>query len=145
MANAAALTGQSPSTTSPSWLTRIRSVTRICLKFIAERVDPEVVEPLGVARGDVAGDALVEAELAEQAEGGGEALLAVPPLLVDGRERGQRVGLAIGRHGPDLRGEWSSKSTAHLAWLTDRQDSVTADPRTDGGHGAGRAAERVGR
>ena len=34
----------------------------------AERVDPEVVEQLGVAGGDVAGDALVEPELAEQAE-----------------------------------------------------------------------------
>ena len=37
------------------------------LKRHAERVHPEVVEPLGVTRGDVAGDALFEAELAEDA------------------------------------------------------------------------------
>ena len=45
-----------------------------------------MVEPLGVAGGDVAGDALVEAELAEQPEAGGEALLAVQALLLDGVE-----------------------------------------------------------
>ena len=50
----------------------------------AERVHPEVVEPLGVAGGDVAGDALLEAELAEEPEAGGEALLAVQALLLDG-------------------------------------------------------------
>ena len=47
---------------------------------------------LGVARGDVAGDALVEPELAEQAERRGEALLAVQALLLDGvelREEGE--------------------------------------------------------
>jgi len=42
-----------------------------------ERVDPEVVGELGVARRDVAGDALLEAELGEQPEPRGEALLAV--------------------------------------------------------------------
>ena len=35
-----------------------------------ERVDPEVVGELGVAGGDVAGDALAEAERAEEAEPG---------------------------------------------------------------------------
>ena len=45
-----------------------------------ERVDPEVVEQLGVAGGDVAGDALVEPEPREQAERGREALLAVQAL-----------------------------------------------------------------
>src|SRR6478672_4582741 len=35
MTNAAVLTGQLPSTTSPLWLTRMRSFTRICLKFMA--------------------------------------------------------------------------------------------------------------
>src|SRR5262245_33881157 len=34
MTKAAWFTGQSPSTTSPWWLTRIRSFTRICLKFM---------------------------------------------------------------------------------------------------------------
>ena len=53
------------------------------LEVHAERVDPEVVEPLGVPGGDVAGDPFVEPELAEQAERGGEALLAVPALVVD--------------------------------------------------------------
>ena len=47
-----------------------------------ERVHPEVVEALGVARGDVTGDALLEAELPEDAEAGGEALLAVLALLL---------------------------------------------------------------
>ena len=50
-----------------------------------ERVHPEVVEALGVAGGDVAGDALVEAEPPEEAEAGGEPLLAVQALLLDGR------------------------------------------------------------
>ena len=47
------------------------------MKLIAERVHPEVVEQLRVPRGDVAGHALVEPELPEQAERGGQALLAV--------------------------------------------------------------------
>ena len=51
----------------------------------AERVDPEVVEVLGVAGGDVAGDALVEPEAGEEPERGGQALLAVQALVVDGR------------------------------------------------------------
>ena len=34
MANAAALTGQVPSTTLPSWSTQMRSRTRICLKLM---------------------------------------------------------------------------------------------------------------
>ena len=49
----------------------------------AERVDPEVVGQLGVAGGDVPGDALVEAERAEQPERGGQPLLAVQALVVD--------------------------------------------------------------
>ena len=40
-----------------------------------------MVEALGIACRDVAGDALVEAELPEQSEGGGEALLAVAALV----------------------------------------------------------------
>ena len=53
------------------------------LEVHPERVDPEVVEVLGVAHGDVAGDALVEAELAEQPERRREPLLAVQALLLD--------------------------------------------------------------
>src|SRR5262245_56412763 len=52
-----------------------------------KRIDPEVVEKLGIARRDVARDPLIESELAEQAEGGGETLPAVPPLVVDRVER----------------------------------------------------------
>src|SRR5581483_8895262 len=47
---------------------------------------------------DVAGDALVEPELPEEAEGRGEALLAVTPLVLDGGELGQGVRLTVGRH-----------------------------------------------
>jgi len=53
----------------------------------AERVHPETIGVLGVARGDVSGRALVEAELAEDAERGGEAPLALQPL-VGGRQGG---------------------------------------------------------
>ena len=52
-----------------------------------ERVDPEVVGELGVADGDVAGDALAEPEATEDAQRAGELLLAVQALLLDGRER----------------------------------------------------------
>ena len=61
----------------------------------AERVDPEGVGQLGVAGGDVAGRALAEAELAEQAEGGGQALLAMAPLLLDGAELGNHMWSAV--------------------------------------------------
>ena len=59
------------------------------LEVHPERVDPEPVEVLGIAHGDVAGDAFVEAELAEQAERRREPLLAVQPLLLDGVELGK--------------------------------------------------------
>src|SRR5665213_989154 len=45
-----------------------------------ERIDPEMVGSFGVACRDVAGHPLVEAELREEAEGGGQALLAVDAL-----------------------------------------------------------------
>ena len=57
------LTGRSPSTTSPWWLTRMRSRHPDLAEVHAERVDPEVVGPLRVAGGDVPGDALVEPEV----------------------------------------------------------------------------------
>ena len=49
-----------------------------------ERVDPEPVGVLGVARGDVPGDALGEAEPAEDAERRRKLLLAVQALLLEG-------------------------------------------------------------
>ncbi len=48
----------------------------------AERIDPEVVGVLGVPCRDVAGRALGEAEPPEETEGGGQALLAMPALLL---------------------------------------------------------------
>src|SRR3954470_16900055 len=55
-----------------------------------ERVDPERVRLDRVTRGDMTGDALLKAELREQPEAGGEALLAVQALLLGGVERRQR-------------------------------------------------------
>src|SRR4029077_2239929 len=52
-------------------------------KVHAERIDPEMIEVLGVAGGDVPRDAFIESEAREQAEGAGEALLAVLALLCD--------------------------------------------------------------
>ena len=57
----------------------------------AEQVDPEVVGELGVAHGDVAGDAFAEPEAAEDAQRPGELLLAVESLVLDGLE-GRRPG-----------------------------------------------------
>ena len=51
-----------------------------------ERVHPERIGELGVARGDVTGDALVETEFREQAEAGRQSLLAVKPLFRSGGE-----------------------------------------------------------
>ena len=47
----------------------------------AEGVDPEVVQALGIPGCDVASDALVEAELGEEPEPGGQALLPVGPMI----------------------------------------------------------------
>ena len=68
------------------------------LEVHPERVDPEVVEQLGVAGGDVAGRALVEAEVPEQPEGGGEPLLAVAALVVHRGELREPVRARIRRH-----------------------------------------------
>ena len=65
---------------------------------LAEGVDPEVVGPLRVAGRDVAGDALLVAEVGEEPEGGRQALLAVEPFLLRGLER-RRQGKAELRHG----------------------------------------------
>ena len=49
-----------------------------------ERIDPEALGLFGVARGDVARDAFIEAVAREQAERRGELLFAVEPLGGDG-------------------------------------------------------------
>ena len=73
------------------------------LEVHPQRVDPEVVEPLRVAGGDVTRHPFVEPELPEQSEGGGEALLAVQALFLD-RLEGVELGRnAILRHPPILR------------------------------------------
>src|SRR6516162_1462215 len=54
-----------------------------------ERVDPEVVGELGVARRDVASNALRESEAAEEAKRAGQSLLAMEALLLDGGECGR--------------------------------------------------------
>ena len=72
---------------------------------LAERVDPEVVGALRVAHRDVPGDALGEAEPAEDAQRAGELGLAVGPLVGDVVERRRSEhGGAEGGAG-DLRGD----------------------------------------
>src|SRR5258706_393044 len=55
----------------------------------SERVDPEPVMMLGIARGDVAGDTLGEPESPEDTKRGGKFLLPVQPFLLDGAIRGE--------------------------------------------------------
>jgi hypothetical protein len=59
------------------------------LEIHPEWVDPEMVWPFGIPGRDVTGEPLVEPEMAKEAEGGGEALLAVPPLVLDIGEGGE--------------------------------------------------------
>jgi hypothetical protein len=54
-----------------------------------EWVHPEVVGALRIPHGDVTGQPLVEPELPEQPEGGGETLLAMPALVLDVVEPGK--------------------------------------------------------
>ena len=83
IANAARLSGQLPSTTSPSVVDEDEVPHADELEVHTQRVDPEMVEQFGIACGDVARHTFVESELPEQAEGGREALLAVPAFVVD--------------------------------------------------------------
>ena len=104
MAKAATLTGQSPSTTSPWWFDQdeVGGADEV-EGHEPKRIDPEAIGPLGVAGGEVAGDALVEAEAAEQPEGGGQPLLDVGALLLDASRTGERVWGAAGSHqGPPV-------------------------------------------
>ena len=88
------------------------------LEVHGERVDPEVVEQLGIAGRDVAGDALVEAELAEQAERRGQPLLAMPALVLGLVNWGNAWERAIRRHGIGL-------GTTHIRSGFDRQTTMS--------------------
>src|ERR1700737_4517435 len=55
----------------------------------AERIDPEMVWLLGIARRDVPRDAFVEAEFRKKAERSGETLFAMPALFRDAGEFGR--------------------------------------------------------
>src|SRR5438093_5417252 len=64
----------------------------------AKGIDPETIRVLGVADGDMAGNALVKTEPGEQAERGGEPLLAVAALFLEGgKRRGRREVLRSSR------------------------------------------------
>ena len=91
IAKAARLTGALPSTTVARVVDADQVGDADVLEVHPERVDPEAVGVLGVADGDVTGDALVEAELAEQAERRGEPLLAVQALGLDGSKLGRKA------------------------------------------------------
>src|ERR1700722_2998368 len=63
-----------------------------------EGVDPEKFGVLRVAGSDVAGHSLIETELGEEAEAGGQTLFTVATLLFHGGEdggRGNRLGPVI--------------------------------------------------
>ena len=65
------------------------------LEVHPERVDPEVVEELGIARGDVTGGAFVESEVPEQSESGRQVLLAIPAFVLDVVELRELCGDAV--------------------------------------------------
>ena len=89
MAKAAALTGQLPSMTSPRSFDQDEVFDPNELEAHPEWVHPEVVGALRIPHGDVTGQPLVEPELPEQPEGGGETLLAMPALVLDVVEPGK--------------------------------------------------------
>jgi hypothetical protein len=81
----------------------------------AEGVHPEVIEPLGVARGDVTGHALLEPEPGEESEPRGEALLAMQPGFVHRVERREIP--------PRVRGEIAGgKSVSHGSSVLTRSE-----------------------
>ena len=87
-----------PSTTSPLVVDQQQVLDADLPEAHADRIDPEVVGALGVARGDVAGGALGEAEPPEEAEGGGQSLLSIPALLFHALELREGVRRALGWH-----------------------------------------------
>ena len=104
--NAARFTGWSPYTTSPWWLTRIRSLTRMWRKLSPNGLTQKWSGNSGIAHRDVPGDALAEPEPPEDAQRAGELLLAVQALLLDGLERrrpGELHGLRRERDAVDRR------------------------------------------
>src|SRR5215470_415838 len=52
----------------------------------AEWIDPKMIRPFRVTRGNVSGHALVETELGKETEGGGKTLFAVFPFFLEGCE-----------------------------------------------------------
>ena len=52
----------------------------------AKGIHPEMIEPLGIACGDVAGDAFIKAEAREETKSGGEALFAMAALFGGSRK-----------------------------------------------------------
>src|SRR5712692_3126001 len=55
----------------------------------AKGIHPEMIEPLGIACGDVAGDAFIKAEAREETKSGGEALFAMAALFGGSRKDGR--------------------------------------------------------
>ena len=100
----------------------------------AERVDPEPIGVLGIAAGQVAGDALVEPEAVEQPERRGHALLQVHALLVGRLELGELVGATIG-HGCSSRwsqyvGDGAGVNSSHSRRISPAGSSTTATSRS---------------
>ena len=151
MANAAVFTGQSPSTTLPSWSTRMRSRARIRPKLMPNGLTQNSSGCSGSRPGQVAGDALVEPEPVEQPEGRGHPLLHVRALLVGRREGGEVVGTAV-RHGA-LRSVGScsnsttgppGRSSSHRARSSASGSSSTAGRAVEDARGAaGRGRRRA--
>jgi hypothetical protein len=55
----------------------------------AKGIHPKMIEPLGIARGDMAGDALIKAEAREEAKSSGKALFAMAALFGGSRKNGR--------------------------------------------------------
>ncbi len=55
----------------------------------AKGIHPEMIELLGIARGDVAGNSFIKAEAREEAKSGGKALFAMAALFGGSREDGR--------------------------------------------------------
>ncbi len=89
------------------------------LEVHPEGVQPEPVEVLGVAHGDVPGNTLVEPELPEQTEGRRQALLAVQPFLLHRVELGEEAQVGKRRgHAENLRPRSESRPVPARLHLT---------------------------
>ena len=85
-----------------------------------------MVGELGVAHGDVPGDALAEAEPAEDAQRAGELLLAVQALVLDGGER--RRALEADR----LRRQLDAVDRSHARFGDRHAPTIRRRPGVDG-------------